>query len=129
MAAVAEGGQWRGSLSELAGLMRWTRHVTALVSALRTAEPELQAAGVMCCPTGSRTGVTLAASQRKQRPYVATTKQIWGLYDVMPERIGAAVLLGAFAGLWLAESCGLRLSDFDFMRGIVAPGSSTWRRN
>ena len=33
--------------------------------------------------------------QGKQRPYVATTQQLWALYDVMPERLGAAVLLGA----------------------------------
>jgi len=32
-----------------------------------------------------------------------------------------AVLLGAFAGLRIAEACGLRLSEVDFMRGIVAP--------
>jgi integrase len=31
------------------------------------------------------------------------------------------VLLGAFAGLRLAEACGLRVTDVDFMRGIVAP--------
>ena len=59
--------------------------------------------------------------QGKQRPYVATTEQLWALYDVMPERLGAAVLLGALAGLRLAESCGLRVSDVDFMRGIVFP--------
>ena len=59
--------------------------------------------------------------QGKQRPYVATTEQLWGLYDVMPERLRAAVLLGALAGLRLAESCGLRMSDVDFMRGIVFP--------
>jgi len=44
-----------------------------------------------------------------------------GLSDVMPERLGAAVLLRALAGLRLAESCGLRVSDVDFMRGIVFP--------
>jgi len=59
--------------------------------------------------------------QGKQRPYVATTEQLWALYDVMPERLRAAVLLGALAGLRLAESCGLRVSDVDFMRGIVFP--------
>jgi integrase len=59
--------------------------------------------------------------QGKQRPYVATTEQLWALYDVMPKRLGAAVLLGALAGLRLAESCGLRVSDVDFMRGIVTP--------
>ena len=57
----------------------------------------------------------------KQRPYVATTEQLWALYDVMPERLRASVLIGALAGLRLAESCGLRISDVDFMRGIVFP--------
>jgi len=59
--------------------------------------------------------------QGKQRPYVATTEQMWALYDVMTERLRAAVLLGALAGLRLAESCGLRVSDVDFMRGIITP--------
>jgi integrase len=59
--------------------------------------------------------------QGKQRPYVATTEQLWALYDMMPERLRAAVLLGALAGLRLAESCGLRISDVDFMRGIIFP--------
>jgi integrase len=40
---------------------------------------------------------------------------------VMPERLQPAVLLGAFAGLRTAEVCALRVSDVDFMRGIVAP--------
>jgi integrase len=57
----------------------------------------------------------------KQRAYVATTEQIWALYDAFPEHLRAAVLLGAFAGLRLAEACGLRVADVDFMRGVVAP--------
>ena len=57
----------------------------------------------------------------KQRAYVATTEQVWGLHDAMPEHLRPAVLLGAFAGLRLAEACGLRVSDVDFMRGIVSP--------
>jgi len=56
-----------------------------------------------------------------QRPYVATTEQVWALHDAMPERLRAAVLLGAFAGLRLAEACGQRTDDVDFMRGIVRP--------
>lgn len=60
-------------------------------------------------------------SAGKQRPYVATTEQIWALYDAFPEHLRAAVLLGAFVGLRDAEACGLRVSDIDFMRGIVAP--------
>lgn len=57
----------------------------------------------------------------KQRPYVATTAQVWALHDAMPEHLRPAILLGAFAGLRIAEACGLRISDVDFMRGIVSP--------
>jgi integrase len=56
-----------------------------------------------------------------QRPYVATTEQVWALHDAMDEHLRPAVLLGAFAGLRTAETCALRVSDVDFMRGIVAP--------
>jgi integrase len=57
----------------------------------------------------------------KQRPYVATTEQIWALHDAMPAHLRPAILLGAFVGLRLAETCGLRIGDIDFMRGIVHP--------
>jgi integrase len=57
----------------------------------------------------------------RQRPYVATTEQVWALHDAMPERMRGAILLGAFAGLRCAEACGLRVADVDFMRGIVHP--------
>ena len=59
--------------------------------------------------------------QGEQRPYVASTEQLWALYDAMPERLRAAVLVGAFVGLRLAEACGLRTADVDFMRGVVNP--------
>jgi integrase len=39
----------------------------------------------------------------------------------MPEYLRAAVLLGAFAGLRVGEVCGLRISDVDFVRGVVYP--------
>ncbi len=57
----------------------------------------------------------------EQRAYVATTKQVWALHDAMPERYRAAVLLGAFTGLRVAEACGLRVADVDFLRGTVTP--------
>jgi len=57
----------------------------------------------------------------KAKVYVATTEQIWGLYDVMPEHLRPAILLGAFAGLRAGEVCGLRVDDVDFMRGAVTP--------
>jgi integrase len=59
--------------------------------------------------------------QGSQRPYVATTAQVWASYDAMPERLRVAILLGAFAGLRVSEICGLRVADIDFMRGIVLP--------
>jgi integrase len=57
----------------------------------------------------------------KQRADVATTEQVWELYDAFPEHLRSAVLLGAFAGLRLAEACGLRVTDVDFMRGVIHP--------
>ena len=54
-----------------------------------------------------------------QRPYVASTENVWALHDALPERYRAGLLLAAFAGLRLAEVCGLRVGDVDFMRGIV----------
>jgi len=56
-----------------------------------------------------------------QRPYVATTNQIWALHEAMGERYRAGLLVAAFAGLRLAEVCGLKVADIDFMRGIVSP--------
>jgi integrase len=56
-----------------------------------------------------------------QRAYVATTEQVWALYERFPARERVAVLLGAFVGLRVAEACGLRVDDVDFMRGIVRP--------
>lgn len=60
-------------------------------------------------------------AQPKARPYVATTDQVWGLHDAMPEHLRVAVLLGAFIGLRISEAVALRVEDVDFMRGIVRP--------
>lgn len=57
----------------------------------------------------------------EQRPYCATTEQVWALYDALPEHLRPAVLLGAFVGLRIAEAAGLRVEDVDFMRGVVTP--------
>ncbi|MGH3550513.1 MAG: site-specific integrase [Pseudonocardiaceae bacterium] len=57
----------------------------------------------------------------KQRPYVARTGQVWALCEAVPDRYRAGILLGAFAGLRVAEACGLRVADVDFMRGIIRP--------
>jgi len=68
-------------------------------------------------PCSRRTSPHLA----EQRVYVATTDQVWELYDLFPDRMRLAVLLGALVGLRLGETCGLRVEDVDFMRGIVHP--------
>lgn len=57
----------------------------------------------------------------KQRPYVATTAQIWALHDALPEPLRPMVLLGAFAGLRRNEIVALRVEDIDFMRGVISP--------
>ncbi|MFC8933858.1 tyrosine-type recombinase/integrase [Rhodococcus sp. NPDC057135] len=57
----------------------------------------------------------------KQKVYVLTTDQLWILHDSMPEHLRVAILLGAFAGLRVAEATALRVDDVDFIRGIVHP--------
>jgi integrase len=57
----------------------------------------------------------------KQRPYVATTEQVWALHDAVAEHLRPAILLGVFVGLRTAEVVGLRVRDVDFMRGVVHP--------
>lgn len=56
-----------------------------------------------------------------QRPFVATTKQVWALHDAMPPHLRAAVLLGACAGLRAGEACGLRPGDVDFAGQMIRP--------
>lgn len=57
----------------------------------------------------------------KQKPYVATTQQVWEIHDAFPQHLRAAVLLGAFAGLRVAEVSALKVTDVDLMRGVVNP--------
>lgn len=59
--------------------------------------------------------------QGAQRPYVATTDQVWALHDALPDHLRPAVLLGAFVGLRTSEVVALRVVDVDFMRGLVSP--------
>lgn len=59
----------------------------------------------------------------KQKPYVASTEQLWALYDVVPEHIKPAILTGAFMGTRLAEAGGLMIDDLDLMRGIWMPAA------
>jgi integrase len=57
----------------------------------------------------------------KPKVYVATTDQVWAIHDAVPDHLRVAVLLGAFAGLRVAEVAGLRVTDVDFIRGVVHP--------
>ncbi len=66
-------------------------------------------------------GRKVAPAQGAQRPYVATTQQVWALHDAMPDHLRPAVLLGAFAGLRISEAAALRVSDVDFIGGAVRP--------
>jgi integrase len=56
-----------------------------------------------------------------QRPYVASTEQMWALHDAIAEHLRPAILLGAFVGLRTAEVVGLRVERVDFTRGVVRP--------
>ena len=57
----------------------------------------------------------------KAKVYVPTTEQVWAIHDAVPDHLRVAVLLGAFAGLRVAEVSGLRVVDVDFIRGVVHP--------
>lgn len=57
----------------------------------------------------------------KQRPYVATEAQLWALYGAAEEKYRPALLLGAFAGLRVAEVCGLRVGDVDLDARVINP--------
>jgi integrase len=49
-----------------------------------------------------------------QRPYVATTAQVWALYDALPRSYRNVVLLGSFAGLRAGEMAALTRADVDW---------------
>ena len=111
----------------------WTAKLKAegarAVLRLRAARPAV-AVNATPSTTGCSPG-TRARGERhrggQQRPYVATTEQVWALHDAMPDHLRPAVLLGAFAGLRTAEACGLRVADVDFMRASCTPTCSTRR--
>jgi integrase len=57
----------------------------------------------------------------QQRPYLATTEQVWALHAAMPPYLQVSVLLGALGGLRIAEACGLRPGDIDLALGMIHP--------
>src|ERR1700687_202571 len=63
----------------------------------------------------------IAPPMGKADQFCPTTEQVWQLHDEMPEHLRVAILLGAFAGLRVAEAVALRIEDVDFVRGVVFP--------
>lgn len=61
-------------------------------------------------PVSRRTSPPAAS----QRPYVATTSQVWALYDAVPRAYRNMLLLGAFAGLRHGEIAALKRADVDW---------------
>jgi integrase len=57
----------------------------------------------------------------KQRPYVATTEQVWALHEALPVGYKNLLLLGAFAGLRVGEISALEVDDVDWEQGVVSP--------
>lgn len=68
-------------------------------------------------PCTRRTAPPLGSVER----WCPTTRDVWDLYELMPEHLRVAVLLGAFCGLRIAETAALRTDDVDFTRGVVFP--------
>lgn len=108
----------RSWTAELKAAGRATSYIYALHARLSQVLNDAVQDGVIARNPCSRRTSPRTGSQR---PYVATTEQVWGLHDAMPTGLQPAVLLGAFAGLRLAEAAALRPDDVDFMRGVVAP--------
>lgn len=54
-----------------------------------------------------------------QRPYVATTAQVWALHEALKPAYRNMLLLGAFAGLRIAECAALEHDDIDWENGVV----------
>ncbi|MGY3845283.1 site-specific integrase [Streptomyces hydrogenans] len=97
---------------------RQPSYVNALHSRLSQLFTDAQHDGLLTAnPCSRRT----SPGAGKPRPYVATTEQVWQLYERFEERYRVAVLLGAFAGLRVGEVCGLRRGDVAFDAREIQP--------
>lgn len=67
------------------------------------------------------TRATIIDADSDDEPFWYSHHQVWKLYTDYG-RFGAAVLLGAFAGMRIGEVCGLRTTDVDWQRGVITPG-------
>ena len=68
-------------------------------------------------PAGRKTSVPGG----KQRIHAPTTDQVWDIYEAFPDHLKVSVLLAAFAGLRVAEVCGLRVADVAFLHREIRP--------
>lgn len=107
--------EWVVSLQN-EGLAESTIH--ALHSRLSQIMTEAIHEGIIAkSPTSRRTSPPAG----KQRPYLATTKQVWALYDAMPECAQKGIALGAFVGLRVAEVVVLAPAHVDEVGNVVNP--------
>src|SRR5690606_36445511 len=93
-------------------------YVNALHARLAQIMDDAVADGILAASPCSR---RTSPGPTPSRPYVATTEQVWALYDAFTDRYQLAVLLGAFAGLRVGEVCGLRVEDVDFLGRVITP--------
>ncbi|WEG10432.1 tyrosine-type recombinase/integrase [Microbacterium horticulturae] len=97
---------WMSELSETYA----TSYVYALHGRLHQVLSDAVHDGVIARnPVGRRT----APRSPRQRPYVATTEQIWALYDALKPGYKNMVLLGAFVGLRIAEMAAADRDDLE----------------
>lgn len=66
------------------------------------------------------TRATIIDADEDEDAFWYSEEQVWKLYADY-KGLGAAVLLGAFAGLRIGEVCGLRTTDVDWQRGVITP--------
>lgn len=116
--ATIKPSQVREWVVHLQGQGRAPGYVYALHSRLRQIMQDAVHDGLIDVnPCSRRTTPPMA----KQRPYVATTHQVWQLYAEMPPNVRGSVLLGAFAGLRVSEVAGAQRPDLDVANGGVSP--------
>jgi integrase len=110
--------QVKAWVAELQSGDRETSYIYALHSRLSQIMSDAVHDGVLGRnPCSRRTSPPMG----RAKVYVATTEQVWAIHDAVPDHLQVAVLLGAFAGLRVAEVSALRVTDVDFIRGVVHP--------
>lgn len=116
--AAVRPSQVRSWLARLADEGHATSYLHALHSRLSQVMTDAVHDGLIAqSPCSRRTSPPMG----RQRADVATTEQVWSLYEAFDERRRLAILLGAFAGLSTGEVCGLRPEDVKFLEREIRP--------